>query len=229
MVPTVMIDGYCGSTLSDDSSDADEDSSNARAFCIVSAYIHRYCRTLFLLDLIKIIVSYYKMYDEWSQEDKGSHIKILAGLHNTKIFKTFTCYQSILGIEEISEGKFNWKIRVNKLNYIPGSWHIYLGVMNINIQDIGGVVRGNPTTLGCYVFEVTKGVVFNGGDRGARATFETRVKKRDIIEIGLDLNSKSVHCQINGKDIGKYIDKIHDGTYRLLASIYFEETELEIL
>ena len=49
------------------------------------------------------------------------------------------------------------------------------------------------------------------------------------MDITLDLDNKKVSCAIDGKDIGKSINDIEGGAYRLIVSMYFDKTEVELL
>ena len=59
-----------------------------RAVFIVSGYVHDNTFTDYLLDLIKIIATYYLLTDQWSSEFKGRYMQILKGSDNTKVVNT---------------------------------------------------------------------------------------------------------------------------------------------
>ena len=119
-------------------------------------------------------------------------------------------------------------IEVNKYKYTEGYWRVYLGVIKSDRAGMSFIATIHPERTGCYTFDVFEGNVCDQAH--AERTFKTRISDPgDIVEIKLHLELNSVHCKINEKDIGQVITKIEDGKYRLLASIYFDETELEIL
>ena len=117
--------------------------------------------------IIKIIAAYYLITDQWSQEYKGGNIKILEGSDDTKIVKTWTGHQNILGCQVITKGNFTWKIRVNKFKYKPNYWHILVGVVNMDKVDIKYLIKETfPSELGCYTFDTTDGQILNQDDLG---------------------------------------------------------------
>ena len=199
-----------------------------RALFVVAGYTHENDQEEFLLDLIKIITAYYVQSDEWYSKHMGNCLKILK---QTRLVQTQNkCHGCAFGTEEISNGKYEWKIRVNKYNYaIKGYWHIYVGVIDTNLADMEKRATNAPEFEGCYSFDVTKGYVVNQRNRSTE--FKHKVTNvGDIIEIELDLDNKKVCCKINDKDIGKSIKiETKDGKYRLLASMYFDKNELELL
>ena len=54
-------------------------------------------------------------------------------------------------------------------------------------------------------------------------------KAGDVMDVTLDLENQTVDCKVNGQDVVASINKLEDGKYRLFASMWFDETELEIL
>ena len=201
-----------------------------RSMFIVIGYMHDNGETEFLVDLIKVITTYYHRLDEWCSIYRGKNMKILEGSNNTIFCKTVLwTHECILGTEIISGGRYKWKIRVNKLYYKPNFWHIYTGVINMNKANINFKGENQYVeSIGCYTFDTTKGRVVNQSNRSL--CFETKVTKPgDIIDITLDLEEKSVRCKVNGTDVGESIKKIEKGQYRLLVSLYFYKTELELL
>ena len=204
-----------------------------RSLFIVMGYMHDNGKRDFLVDLIKVITTYYNRADDWYPKYKGQKMKILEGSNGTKMHKdtkdrNFEC---IFGTEVITKGKYKWKIRVNKLNYPNNTFfHILVGVINTNKADMEVIADTDPSRPGCYTFDVTLGRVVNQYDADSTETFKTKVTKAgDIMDVALDLENKTVGCAVNGTDIGKSIDKIEDGQYRLLVCLFFGETELELL
>ena len=108
-------------------------------------------------------------------------------------------------------------------------FHLALGVINATTADIKFIANTDPARHGCYTFDVTLGRVVNQTST-FHPHFKTKVTEAgDIIDITLDLENKKVDCKVNEKDVEKSIEKIEDGEYRLLASLFYEETELELL
>ena len=141
-----------------------------------------------------------------------------------------TDHETIVGTEVISGGIFEWKLRVNKLKYTGDCWHICVGVINIDRGNINYLIQASTfiSEPGCYTFDVNYGHIVR--EYGTSQTFDKKVTKSgDIIEIKLDLDNKSLHCKVNGEDVGNFIDKLPDGEYRLVANLWFDETEIEIL
>ena len=202
-----------------------------RAIFIVSAYVHHNKFIDYLLDLIKIIAKYYLLADQWSSEYKGRNMQILEGSDNSKVLKTKVCHQNIFGCQVITNGIFTWRIRVNKFKYDTGYWHLLIGVVNTDKADINYLIKtynAFPSKSGCYTFDTSKGQILNEEIRGQGFTNKV-TKSGDIMEITLNLETKSLHCKVNEEDVGISIDGLKDGEYRLLASLWFNETELEIL
>lgn len=197
-----------------------------RGVFIVTGYMHDNNQRSFLLDLIKIIVSYYLQRDQWDSKHKGESLSIL---EETRLLQTKDrCHACAYGIEEISNSRYEWIIRVNKYKYpVEGYWHIYAGVINTDIADMAVRANNAPEFAGCYSFDVTKGSIAN--EKNIYTKFKRKVTKAgDIIEILLDLENKTVCCKINDKDVEESIE-IKEGKYRLLVSLYFDKTELELL
>ena len=107
-------------------------------------------------------------------------------------------------------------------------FNLVVGVINTNKADMEEIAEKDPAREGCYTFDVTLGRVVN--ETNFKQTFKTKVAKAgDTIDITLDLENKKVGCKVNGMDIGIFIENIEDGKYRLLASLYFDKIELELL
>ena len=191
-----------------------------RSMFIVMSYMHDNGRRDFLSDLSKLIAMFHVQTDEFCSVYKGHNIIILGGSNSRKIQKineedasALIDFECAFGSEIITEGRYEWKIRVNKFKY-PSEhfWHLFLGVMNtkvINVSDCD-----YPIQSGCYSFDVSKGNVVNQNETNQQ--FQTKVTKMgDIVDILLDLENKRVSCKINGEDIGKVIKDLDDGEYRL--------------
>ena len=203
-----------------------------RSLFIVTGYMHDNGNRDFLLDLIKVITTYYNRSDEWCSKHKGKNMKILEGSNGTKMCKdndgsrNFEC---IFGTEVIIKGKYEWKLRVNKLTYPTDTFfHILVGVINTNKADMSSMYHRDPATHGCYTFDVTLGEIVN--QTNVEQQFTTKVTKSgDIIDVTFDFENKTLYCFINGTDIGTSIKNLQDGEYRLLVCLFFEENELELL
>ena len=101
--------------------------------------------------------------------------------------------------------------------------------MNIDIAaDMNSFRNSHPERAACCTFDTTLGRVANQKD--SSKTFNKKVTKDgDVIDIMLDLENKKVCCKVNDEDIGKSIDNLKDGKYRLVVSMWFDQTELELL
>ena len=203
-----------------------------RSLFIVNGYMHDNGKRDFLLDLIRMIATYYHRSDTWCSKDKGQGMRILEGSNGVKVHKDNNDepkFEYVCCTEVILKGKCEWRIRVNKLNYPSKDyWHIVVGVINTNKTDMKLISENDAALEGCYTFDVTIGRVIH--QRDIQEQFERKVTKAgDTIDITLDLENKKVGCKINGTDIGKSIEEIEDGEYRLLVGMYFGNTELELL
>ena len=198
----------------------------SRSLFIVKAYMNDNGLREYLLDLIKIITTFYNQSDVFYSKWKGPHMKIIEG---TKVYKEIAGdhdrdpnynqlrkFESIFGTEVISKGVYEWKIRVNKLNYQDGYYNLYVGVINTKICEMSSVFPGNTGYAGCYRFEV-----FN--------LCRPKVTKQgDVVKLILDMPKESLSCEINGICIGRMRGGAN-GEYRLMLSLYFAENELELL
>ena len=205
-----------------------------RSLFIVTGYMYDNGRREFLDDLIRVISKFYHHSDEWCSEYKPKSMRILEESNGTKLLHIgVQGHDCIFGTEIISEGVCSWKMRVNQLYYpFDDYWHLYVGVCKKSEREWEpdwDLPRSAPEKEGCYSFDVTVGKIVKQTEWDF-ATFNTKVTKSgDIIELTLDLENKKLSCKINDKDVEKSIENIRKGEYRLLVSLYFDKTELELL
>lgn len=187
---------------------------------IISAYLHDYKQTEFLMDLMKLIRDFSVASDEWDPRYATEYIKIFSDtvLSHTRNDSP----DSIFGKEIITKGKYEWRVRVTNLNYSQfqhkGKTDIYIGVCRRIMRDWHQPWM-EPQELGCYTFNVTNGQVINGKE--ISDSFDRKVTKSgDTININLDLEKKRLNCFINGEDVGQSIENLKDGEYRLLVCMF---------
>ena len=185
------------------------------------------------MDLLKVITMYNMSVDQWFPvlTGAGAEFTILKDLYATRLVHNSVMHSLAFGTEIVSGGVYNWRIRVNKLKYpSTESVHIYVGVMNVNIAKMSYMQTvGVPVQTGCYSFEVTMGKVVHEINWAIASFDHKETKPGDIVDLTLDVEKKKVCCAINDQDIGECISEISEGEYRLVVSMYFDETELELL
>ena len=210
-----------------------------RSLFIVEAYLHDNGQRQYLLDLIKVIATFFTGSDNWYSKVKGKHMKILDEPNNTKVVKDpVNGFECVFGTDIISEGINCWKIRVNRLftDYdINSLYHLFIGVFDDTKGDMKEMshrdIASDKTKIGGYIYEVTYGHIFKAGAGGLNVNrFETKVSKNgDIVDLTLNLDNKTIDCKINDKDIERTMKDIKDGEYRLCVCMYYGDTELELL
>ena len=202
-----------------------------RSLFIVIGYMHENDKRDFLSDLIKVIALFYDRSDTFDAEYKGRGMRIVDSSNGKRVLKIEkSSHQCIFGTEIISKGKFSWKLRVKSMYYQQNYWHIYVGVMNLDkiVRHQSFIANTHPERKGCYTFDTTLGRVAN--ESNTMKTFKRKVTKAgDIMDVTLDLDNKIVSCKVNDEDIGVSIKDIETGKYRLVVSLYFDKTEIEIL
>ena len=103
-------------------------------------------------------------------------------------------------------------------------WHIYTGVVNMDVAaDVQKLTNMAPEFKGMYSFDTTLGCVANESNTSTQFQVKT-TKAGDVITVRLNLEDQTLSCQVNGQDIGTCITGLPQGGYRLLASMWYDET-----